>query len=420
MFTPIGKPIHEDLATSYVLVDALVEDLCEGGFSGVVELALRESDARIIIDRGKVMAATQKAGDREPARTSVHELAALARRERGRLSVYGYESGIAAAMAERAEAAPLYTGLSTDFVDIEKMISKLARERDRRWFIEVTTEGGSSALISVTDDLCRVVLSADGATRSAEVPLGAADNSLLRHLIDECNSAGCVFDVYFKRADEAREIADPYAPQSQPGAAEASGSEDLGAEESLEASAELSSAQTAETESESAAQAAASASTFAKPFNAPLDQAPADEREAKGEAEGEAEALAEIKRLMSEIARTIEEAAQAVEQRAIFPMYLRTSQLKIADRYPFLDPFGAEFEYLAGEIAFIGKATPADFIAGLTEALSLAVVSVIQSSTQPARMRARVTEDLRKLSSRLGPELERFGLDRSIEQILNL
>ena len=36
--------------------------------------------------------------------------------------------------------------------------------------------------------------------------------------------------------------------------------------------------------------------------------------------------------------------------------------MKVADRYPFLIPFGDEFEYLAGEIAFIGTASPSPFI----------------------------------------------------------
>ena len=58
--------------------------------------------------------------------------------------------------------------------------------------------------------------------------------------------------------------------------------------------------------------------------------------------------MVEIKRLMGEMARTIEVSTQAIEQRDSFSMYLRAGQLKIADRYPFLDPFGAEFEYLGG------------------------------------------------------------------------
>jgi len=133
----------------------------------------------------------------------------------------------------------------------------------------------------------------------------------------------------------------------------------------------------------------------------------------------EEETMAEIKRLMGEIARTIDEACRAIEQRDAFSMYLRAGQLKIADRYPFLDPFGAEFEYLSGEIVFIGKASPTQFREGLTESLRLAVVGVGQSSAQPARLRGAVTEDLRKLLERLRPDLERYGIVESIEWILN-
>jgi hypothetical protein len=127
--------------------------------------------------------------------------------------------------------------------------------------------------------------------------------------------------------------------------------------------------------------------------------------------------MAEIKRLMGEIAKTIDEASRAAEQRDAFSMYLRAGQLKIADRYPFLDPFGAEFEYMGGEIVFIGKADAEQFKEGLTESIRLAVVGVAQSSAQPARLRAYVTEDLRKLRERLGSELERYGLEETIEQI---
>jgi hypothetical protein len=381
------------------------------------------------------MAVTENAGgDRRPPAT-VAELAARARRERGRVSVYGHEGDVARALAERAGAAPLYTGLSTDFVDLEKMIAKLARERDRRWFIEVNTEGGTSALISVAGDLCHVVVAGAGGQRSAAGGPASGDNSLLGELIDECGGAGCVFDVYFKRADEGERLPDSHATEREAEAAEspaqavgepeAVSSSDAGPGHSPAASPQAASSQAASSQADGAHDStpdqAAGGGPSQEPGAGAVPPAP-PERQAGGGLEdaADAEALVEVKRLMGEVAKTIEEAAQAVEQRAIFPMYLRTSQLKIADRYPFLDPFGAEFEYLAGEIAFIGKASPADFIAGLTEALSLAVVSVIQSSTQPARMRARVAEDLERLSARLGPELERFGLDRSVEQIMSV
>ena len=68
MFIPRGQAIHENLATSYVLVDALVVDLCQGGFSGLVELKLHNLDAYVIIACGKVAAAIESSGEGQVAR----------------------------------------------------------------------------------------------------------------------------------------------------------------------------------------------------------------------------------------------------------------------------------------------------------------------------------------------------------------
>ena len=65
MFIPRGTIIHENLATSYVLVEALVADLCEGGFSGVVEVVLREIDGFVVIVNGSVAAVVEERSDDE-------------------------------------------------------------------------------------------------------------------------------------------------------------------------------------------------------------------------------------------------------------------------------------------------------------------------------------------------------------------
>jgi hypothetical protein len=134
----------------------------------------------------------------------------------------------------------------------------------------------------------------------------------------------------------------------------------------------------------------------------------------------EAMDMAEIKRLMGEMARTIEEATRGVEQRDNFSMYLRAGQLKVADTYPFLDPFGAEFEYLSGEIVFIGMARPSEFVEGLTEALKLAVEALTQVSSQSARLKARISDDLKWLLDRHELEMRQYDLDQSIAKIINL
>src|ERR1051325_4778972 len=110
MFIPRGTTLHENLATSFVLVDALVADLCEGGFSGVVNVALRDTDAHVVIVRGKVAAAIERRSapqrNTEPmtptySSTTVNEIASTARRERGSVSIYGYSTDAANAVAGR-------------------------------------------------------------------------------------------------------------------------------------------------------------------------------------------------------------------------------------------------------------------------------------------------------------------------------
>ncbi|MFP5263812.1 MAG: hypothetical protein ACLGJB_18180 [Blastocatellia bacterium] len=470
MFIPRGKALHENLATSYVLVDALVADLCEGGFSGVVNIVLRDTDAHVVIARGKVAAVIERRNapdwTGEPMafpylRTTVAELVATARRHRGRVSVYGYSADTASAVAGRINAEPLYTRLSTDFADLEKMISKLARERDRQWFVELTTGSGVAALIHIKDGRARILISKDGAPLDEHETADLIGSRELRELLDESNRAGGNFDVYFKAAGDPLESFDPTLsehaklesaiPFEKVAAAEEA--RQGGADEVSQAVREAKAVYNSLTLDDPAPGDALAADIIregpgSQPGLGPQPQGggpsgdppPSDANGGAGaraaddlslvqnelsntgslSPASEAAQMADIKRLMGEIAKAIEEAGQAVEQRDRFSMYLRAGQLKIADRYPFLDPFGAEFEYLAGEIVFVGKASPGDFIAGLTEALSRAVQGVTESSSQAARLRARIAEGLQWVLKSQRAELEQYNLDQSIEQIIGI
>ncbi|MEK6320717.1 MAG: hypothetical protein AABN33_03425 [Acidobacteriota bacterium] len=478
MFIPRGKIVHENLATSYVQVDALVADLVQGGFSGFVEVVLRDTDSFVVINSGNVAAVVENRGpdehpgERYPRKsaftsTTIEQLAERSRLQRGRVSIYGYSAATASAVAERINAQSLYAGLTTEFADLEKMIWKLVREQDREWFIEINTEGAGSALIHMRDGACRIFNSAEVAPEEESDALDLGSNTALRKLLLECNRPGTTFDVYFSRAAEAT---DPEADRIT---------------FESEAISVFDSVDTLENEAHVNAQAASSQRAASGPL-ARIDMNSSEEArrlaptpltagdpesedqsgglynarsavanhpslallaEVKHSSDGasspdpgwnlieeealdsvlgseelpasaDAEAMAEVKRLMGEIARTIEEAAQAVDRPDSFSMSLRAGQLKIADRYPFLDPFAGEIEYLTGEIVFVGQATAEEFIAGLTEALKLAVEAVMRSTAYADRFRAYVTEDLQKLLARQRPEFEKFGLDQAIEQII--
>jgi hypothetical protein len=455
MFIPRGETVHESLATSYVLVDALVADLCEGGFSGIIEVVLRDTDSFIVIASGDVRAVVERHGDRATngaaipyTRTTIEDLAERSRRERGRVSICAYTAATATAVAGRINAQPLYLALSTEFTDLEKMIWKLVRERDREWFIEINTEDGSASLIHMRDAECRII----GQTGEADTgPLELSSNAALGALLDDCNRSGGTFDVYFGRAAET--IAVPASPApfetinggDPPEAVTGNGVpvespvvsvrcgqgkslpvDDLlvGSSQqpwSLKVAGSVSASREREDESQlpvqtsdATAQPTGSPSRLANPQAQDLLLV----REELPQFEPDAEGMTETKRLMGEIARVIEEAAQAVGRPESFSMSLRAGQLSVADRFPFLDPFAGDFEYLAGEIVFAGVATAEEFVAGLTEALRFATGAVTRTTAYADRFRAYVAEDLHKLLAREPTAFQRLGLDKVIEQII--
>jgi hypothetical protein len=534
MFIPQGKVMHQNLATSYVLVEALVADLREGGFSGVVEVMLRDSDNHIVFDRGNIAGVIEKRGALYSLETSVAELAARSKSERGRVSIYSYPLPVAKALAGRMFAETLYVKLSTDFADLEKLVNKFMRERDRQWFIEVVSEG-SPALVFIDEGRCSLIPAESMAHENDLEIVGVHNNFGLLQLIKRCNSAGGVFDVLFKAAEEraeekaaaqpateapASQIEEPPDIQEQAAIEEAPALQealpveepleieeplavveqpdeplmDLGfelpavsgdstieipsalandfslqamPEVSPETPIEVSAASTNEADDEIAAASAPQLSELPQQSSEIEVESPAlDDQEfvafvsAADLADSENGALtmmratagtpkkstgdrqrdikilptrelmalsgenatadlkmAEIKRLMGEIGKTIEDVMRIVEQRDDFPMHLRAGQLKIANQYPFLDPFGAEFEYMEGEIVFVGKASAEEFIAGVTDALRLAVTSAVQSSASSARLRSFIVDKLRFIFNRSREEYLAYGLDAALEQI---
>ena len=426
MFIPRGKVLHEKLATSYVLVDALVADLSEGGFSGAVEVQLKDVDGFIIVLSGKVAAIAEtrkQPHQNEFKRGSVSQLVARARLERGGISVHEYSVEIASIIADRINAESLYGRLKIEFGNLENTIAKLANEVDREWFIEVNTDDGLRALLHLSRGHCRLIDST-GASDDRPDSADPASNLALRKLLEECKHAGGTFGVFFKRPteavdldelDEERRIIASTPPPSDVVdvvLTEATAEDEVDMPASQPAPPAFVSVVSLVPESTATSEGAY------EDLRAEL-AAPSNEETAERlPSVSDDETMWELKRLMGEIARTIEGAAQAVDHHDSFSLALRAGQLKIADQYPFLDPFRNEFEYLDGELVFVGAATAEDFVVGLTEALDLAIAGVSRSTEYGDKFRGYVVEDLRSLLARDRSEFERFGLDQVIEHLL--
>ncbi|HSB10834.1 MAG TPA: hypothetical protein VLM38_15215 [Blastocatellia bacterium] len=468
MLIPRGKLIQDNLATSYVLLESLVDDLQEGGFSGFVEIVLRETDGYIIFETGNVAGMLEKRGEVYTG-TNLVELSARSRQERGRIAIYAYSATAARIVAGRINAQTLYASLNTESTDAEKMILKLARETEREWFVEVRAESGLSALMHMSDGRCRIIRSEGNAEVEESDVAHLASNEALGNLLRECRRVGGAFDVCFAQAGDARvDLVEPAAFEASAAAASSFGPIKTQENDDLVELAEMLQIEAPPLEA-SAIDPPIDSTLNVETFNPPqfslLARAePPYEEEPRAEPQGfavgvgdsqpaapdqvtltslahelkslttgdlilnveelevsnDVEPMSEVKRLMGEIAGAIEQASQSVGPHDNFSMCLRAGQIKIADRYPFLDPFAGEVEYLAGEIVFVGEATAEEFVAGFSEALTLALQGVMRSTAYADRFRAYVAEDLKKLLARNPQEFERFGLDRVIEQLISL
>src|SRR6266403_2237403 len=114
-------------------------------------------------------------------------------------------------VAGRINAQSLYARLSTEFTDLETMLSKLAREADREWFVEINTDENLSALVHVRDRQFHVIASR-GEHEDEWDAAELADDAARRKLFMECKKAAGTFDVYFKDPDAAC-VADEIEPR---------------------------------------------------------------------------------------------------------------------------------------------------------------------------------------------------------------
>ena len=125
--------------------------------------------------------------------------------------------------------------------------------------------------------------------------------------------------------------------------------------------------------------------------------------------------MRDLMTLMSQIVAAVEQGMGVAGRGSSFPTALRAGLLAVTERYPFLDPFAAEFEYQDEEIVFVGTAQPIEFATGLTEALRQMVEDLIYSSN--GRVRDYIAEELRKVEQAEANDIRRFNLGSLTEKI---
>lgn len=471
-YIPKGKPMHEKLSTTFVRMEGLLEELKSENFSGYIYLTFPQTSGYLFIQDGKVINAAEIAGQAQRAGMAIHEqLLRLSQQAKGTLSVYYLQSEIVQTLAGIADGEAVYNNLTSDWASLAKLIKKLASER-KTYFINLVFEAvnkkrglifvegdkveaacstgedeliGAEALARLTKDSETevAIFSVYRQANAAALPLDDKEvTASLNRLISQAGPQPTATATPAQGTAAAPSAAQPSAqPVSVPPSVQAAPSTPASASastgpgtapnapyyESL-----LPSGGRTETPAPEVPVAEAKTKpgsfddilevveveapvrtatapplvsvTAAQVTPAPLPETPKSGNE-----------MRDLMQLMSQVVAAVERGMTVAGRGSSFPTALRAGLLAVTERYPFLDPFAAEFEYQDKEIVFVGTAQPVEFASGLSEALRQMVEDLIYSSN--GRVRDYIAEELRKVEREQANDIRRFNLGNLTEKI---
>lgn len=120
--------------------------------------------------------------------------------------------------------------------------------------------------------------------------------------------------------------------------------------------------------------------------------------------------------LWQDVLKTVESGMDAVAKPGTFSTAFRRACVDLADSYPFLDPFAAEFEYREGQIRYDGQAGVAELNQGLSRCLAQCVRALAaQSATKDAV--ARLSSLGGGLKKRHGQRLTEIGVAEALPEV---
>src|SRR5262249_21282887 len=164
MHVPRGKPIHENLKTSYVNTAAFLADLTVTGFTGYLQLIFPYASCYIFIDDGAILNAIDESGDRSRrGAEAVDAILLRASSPDGFISIFSHSANFIESAAGRIDGLPVYEKLESEFANLKKLVDKLLKEHDSRYYLEVELGAvGDAVIYTVDGDIDAVISLANG------------------------------------------------------------------------------------------------------------------------------------------------------------------------------------------------------------------------------------------------------------------
>ncbi len=405
MHVPKGKPIHQNLKTSYVNTAALLADLQVSSFTGYVDFIFPSASGLVFIIDGVIVNALDESGELiRKGGEAIDSLLVRASLPDGIISLYRHEPSVVEAIAGRIDGEPVYMNLDSTFTDLGKLVEKLLAQSDDNFYIEIEFNPEKSAVIYTVDKVVRAILPADSDND------GQQDRSGYDQIVEMVGKTPATFHVFkcVPVKASANVIAFPEAKMSV---------EIRVAEHQLDYIVpepivdDISVSPDSHTSEKKSVE-----NNVEKQDYSLSDKEVASTNSSDGLDEEFLAKYEELVRLMGEVTQVVETTAMRVAKEGNFSVALRAGLLAVADHYPFFDPFADEFEYQSGRIRFSVTPPPDEFIRGFLLVLNRAVREFERSTS--ADVKRVLREALERLRSIKQEDLEEFGLINRIMDIV--
>ncbi|MBI4749837.1 MAG: hypothetical protein HY774_15225 [Acidobacteria bacterium] len=417
MHVPRGRPIHENLSTSYVNLAALLAELQISEFTGYVSMNFWNYEGYVFLDNGQLINAYERAETViKRGREAVDSILSRSQARGGAISFFHHPEPVIRALAGIINGEVVYRELASEFTHLERLVDKLKKTPEVIWYVEVLLDREAGAgVIYIIDGKAEAVVSIRENAES-NVLRTATGSEGLAVLVAQVNSVGGVFHVY-RDAGTASAPSSPATGYHQPVPQLTAGS-------SSTSNPLLPGVSTANVTAISSVRATSSRAEM-EPATDSLVVALEDDDvdpSAVEEVHGSpvsltTEQYSELVGLMGDVMAAVERGIVDIVREPDFRLAFREAAIRAAEHYPFLDPFAGEFEYTAGEIVFLGSARPVDFVVGLSQSLRWTLDDLSRRFTD-VDLEARVEATLKNLQRNRREDFEKFGLESAIEAIL--
>jgi hypothetical protein len=124
-----------------------------------------------------------------------------------------------------------------------------------------------------------------------------------------------------------------------------------------------------------------------------------------------ADDLKELIPILQEVLYKAEKFVDAVSRKGTFIRVFKKSLIEKADEYPFLDPFGGEFEYREGEILFTGEAGVKEFTKGIGECVNVTLFHLKKEFPKDKMLLLKLRAGIESSFEHHQEKMKQLGLD---------